>query len=718
MIGKFVRTVSLFIILIFWFGGTAEAGSSSGNLGQSGQMGVKNCQGNSGKTSQHNRGSSCCGEVTKRQRAPKPERERKRGGNKKERGHPCRKKKKSGKKGKKRRKKSGGKRKKSSRTKKQYEKAVARSQTMPEEYYEKNKVETRVERIDDIPLLLGVMLQMGLQRILDQYIPKHHKQRELSWGYTTIIWLAYVLSEGDHCKVSVRQYVNGMSATLHATTGQEIDELDFTDDRLSVLLKCLSQKSYWEDIERELSERTIEAYKLPTKTVRCDATTVSGYHKIREGGLFQKGVSKDDPKRAQIKLMAGALDPLGMSLATDVVSGERADDILYRPVIKRINAYLKNEAVLYVGDSKLSASETRTYIRGIDKHYLCPMPNTGNTAKNMERWVQKGIIQERSDALCQVYAEKNGQERLIAKGYEFSRSQCGVTEKGKIKWTERVLIVNSPSYANSQARGLEKRLENATKKLKALTPQRGPGKRQITEEKVLEDAISRILKRHKAEGLLCCQYAKVTERKVRFIGRGRGSADRPKKIIERIRYQIVSVDRNTDGIKRVKERMGWKVFVTDVSSKRLTFEEVVKCYRKEYRVERIFSRLKSRMNIDPLFVQRDDQVKGKTHFLTLGARVLTLIEYVVRRSLQKDKTKLKGMHLENPKKLTDTPTGEKILSAFSDICLTFIKLPGAVIRVLTPLTDLQQEILKRLGLNCAIYTNLEINKSPATFSEW
>ncbi len=235
------------------------------------------------------------------------------------------------------------------------------------------------------------------------------------------------------------------------------------------------------------------------------------------------------------------------------------------------------------------------------------------------------------------------------------------------------MIVNSPSYAACQARGLEKRLENATKKLLALTPQRGPGKRQITEEKALKAAIDRILKQHKVEGPLCSKYEKETERQVKYIGRGRGSADRPKKIIEKIRYQMVSVDRNDDMIKNVKERQGWKVFVTDVSAKRLSFEDVVKCYRKEYRVERIFNRLKSRMNIDPLFVQRDDQVKGMTHFLTIGARVLTLIEYVVRRSLQKDKTKLKGQHLENPKKLTDTPTSEKILTAFSKINLTLIK---------------------------------------------
>ena len=34
--------------------------------------------------------------------------------------------------------------------------------------------------------------------------------------------------------------------------------------------------------------------------------------------------------------MMGSLDPLGMPLATDVLSGERADDGLYIPIIERI----------------------------------------------------------------------------------------------------------------------------------------------------------------------------------------------------------------------------------------------------------------------------------------------------------------------------------------------------------------------------------------------
>ena len=142
-------------------------------------------------------------------------------------------------------------------------------------------------------------------------------------------WLAYILSEGDHRKVALQEYVCEMKNTLEQATGKAIDELDFTDDRLTILLRHFSNKKWWIKIENDLSENSIEVYELPKKLVRCDATTVSGYHKVVEGGVFQFGNSKDDPSRPQIKIMTGSLDPLGMPLATDVVSGENADDKLY-----------------------------------------------------------------------------------------------------------------------------------------------------------------------------------------------------------------------------------------------------------------------------------------------------------------------------------------------------------------------------------------------------
>src|SRR5438552_9486389 len=223
-----------------------------------------------------------------------------------------------------------------------------------EEILGKSDLVIITERVDDVALLIGQMVKMSLPEVLDRHIPRHWKQRGISWGWTAVIWLAYILTEGDHRKVSVEAYIKCMHHTLSQLTGQRIEPLDFSDDRLGHLLTHLSKPTYWHGIEEDLNARSIAVYVLLQDVIRCDATTVSGAHDVTAGGLLQFGHSKDDPTRPQIKVMMGSLDPVGMPLATDVLSGERADDGLYIPIIKRIEAGLPPGGLLFVGDCKMS----------------------------------------------------------------------------------------------------------------------------------------------------------------------------------------------------------------------------------------------------------------------------------------------------------------------------------------------------------------------------
>ncbi len=568
------------------------------------------------------------------------------------------------------------------------------------------------ERVDDMALLLGQMIKMGLQEVLDRYIPRHWNQRGLSWGWTAVIWLAYILTEGDHRKVSVQEYIEGMKNTLSRLTGQAVEALDFSDDRLAHLLKHLSKPKYWHPIEEDLNARSIEVYELPQEVIRCDGTTVSGYHELDgPSTLFQFGHSKDDPSRPQIKLMSASLDPMGMPLATDVLSGERADDGLYIPIIKRVQEALNRSGLLFVGDCKMSALEIRRHIVGHQHHYLSPLPLTGTTAEQMDEWISQALVKDQDGTLELVFKTNDKNEQVVvAAGYEFERNHCVPNESGELHWDERVLVIRSFAHAEQQAAGLEKRLANAEEKLVALTPPRGRGKRQITEEAALLEAIDKVLKQHRVEGLLSIAYEKQVERQIQYVGPGRGSANRETQVIEHVRYQITSIVRQHQKITERQERFGWKAFVTDVVNSQLSLSEAVLCYRNEYRVERIFNRLKSRLNIAPVFVKRDDQIEGLTYLLTLGVRVLTLVEFVVRRSLQNEQAKLSGLHPENAKKTTDKPTAERILKAFSNLSLTIIKSAGGdeIIRWLTPLSSVQQEILQRLGLGVDLYRQLEI----------
>jgi len=565
------------------------------------------------------------------------------------------------------------------------------------------------ERVDDVALLIGQMVKMGLPAVLDRHIPRHWTQRGLSWGWTAVIWLAYIVTEGDHRKVSVETYLKGMHHTLSHLTAQVIEPLDFSDDRLSHLLKHLSKPAYWHAIECDLNERSIEIYDLSQDVIRCDATTVSSDHEVTEEGLVQFGHSKDDPTRPQIKVMLGSLDPLGMPLATDVVSGERADDGLYLPIIERIRTGLQTPGLLFVGACKMSAWDTRAYLAKHRDYYLSPLPLTGATAQAMEAWITTGVRQGEAGGLVRIWrTNERGHEVLAAEGYEFERT-CGAPDSD-VEWRERVLVVRSPLHANQQAAGLEKRLHHAETALTALTPPRGRGKRQITDEATLVEAIDRVLKDQRVDGLLRVAWEKQVEQTTQYVGRGRGSASRPKRVIQKTRYYITHIARQEAHIADLCQRFGWKAFVTNAGQKRLSLQEAVLCYRNEYRVERIFNRLKSRVHIAPLFVKRNEQIVGLTYLLTLGVRVLTVTEFVLRRSLETEQARLPGLHPENKQKRTDKPTAERILKAFSAISLTIIKTAAGedILRRLTPLSGLQEDILQRLGLGVALYRQLEI----------
>ena len=230
------------------------------------------------------------------------------------------------------------------------------------------------ERVDDVALLIGQMSTMGLPEVLDRHIPRHWKQRGLSGGWTAVIWLAPILTEGDHRKVAVAVYIKGLQHTLSRLTAQVLQPLDFRDDRLGHLLTHLSKPKYWPQIERDLNARSLEGHALPPEVIRCDATTVSGAHEVTAEGLLQFGQSKDEPTRPQSKVMLGALAPVGRPLATDGLSGERADDGLYRALLERIRLRVQTTGLLFVGDCKRSALDTRAAIVEHHDLYLSPLP--------------------------------------------------------------------------------------------------------------------------------------------------------------------------------------------------------------------------------------------------------------------------------------------------------------------------------------------------------
>ena len=186
----------------------------------------------------------------------------------------------------------------------------------------------KVERVDDIPVLLAQVQNMQIPALLDQFFPTHgHWKGELSFGEVVAVWLTFVTSQGDHCLSHVQPWVEAPLDTLAACLEKRIRPLDFSDDRLAAMLDRFAEAESWDDFETALNGVVLRVYELGSDRVRIDSTSAKTYAGVSEEGLFQFGHSKDHrPDLPQVKISLSALDPLGLPLTTTVVSGSCADD--------------------------------------------------------------------------------------------------------------------------------------------------------------------------------------------------------------------------------------------------------------------------------------------------------------------------------------------------------------------------------------------------------
>ncbi len=558
------------------------------------------------------------------------------------------------------------------------------------------------ERLDDVPLIIGVAKQMGMIEILNQHLGTHGLQQGLNNGQLAVGWLAYLLSQADHRKSAVREWANDFSQTLGSLLGQALREVDFSDDRLGNVAHRLSDDAAWEALERDLWQKTLTVYDLPVSGVRLDSTTSYGHHRLRENGLMQRGHSKDHrPDLAQLKLMAAAAEPTGQLLAMDVKAGNAADDPLYTPLIQRVRQLVGRRGLLYSGDCKMAALATRAELVAHQDYYLMPLPMTGDTAEAFSPWLD--MIVEGKQVATLVWDDRT----LLGGGYEFARPQTTTYNDQPVSWSERVLIVRSLSLAKLQCERLEQRLAKATAALRALTPPVSRGKRQIRDEAVLQEAIARIMERHDVKELLQVAWERQETTVTRYQGRGRGSAQRPTTTHQQVRYVITDVVRNETAIAAQRQRLGWRAQVTNAPVEQLSLAQAVLHYRGGWVLERDFHLVKDLpLGLSPLFVWKDEQIKGLTRLLTLALRVLTLIESQVRNTLTQSHESMKGLYEGQPNRATNRPSGKRLLKAFAraKITLTGVETHAGVQWHVTPLSPRLQQILHYLRLPLSLYT--------------
>lgn len=560
----------------------------------------------------------------------------------------------------------------------------------------------QVERVDDLPLLLAQLERMQVAALLDKHFPVHGPWAgALTCGEVAVVWVAAIVSEGDHRLNHVETWASEHLQTLTACLGKQVRAVDFSDDRLGDLLETLSDVQAWREFEVELNQSLLRVYDVPSETVRLDSTTTKTYAGVDEDGLFQCGHSKDHrPDLAQVKVNLSTLDPLGLPLTTTVVSGNCADDPLYVPEIKAVQRALGCGGKTYIGDCKMGAEATRAYVASSQDYYLCPLAGKQMPAAALAQLITP--VTTGAQALTPIAAPSGGMRKKaekVAEGYEMEVELEAEVAGQRVAWRERRLVVRSLVQAAQQSQSLETRLRQAHHELAQLN-ERKQGKKRLSESALCAKADS-IVARQRVTGLI--RLAVATVQTQTAVRRYRGREAR----LKEEQHSRVAAYTNAVAVAAAKELFGWHVYATNHRAADWPLALVVLAYRAQYVVERGFGRLKGKaLAVSPLFLRKDTRVVGLLHVLMIALRVLTLIEFVVRRQLQKEEAELGGLYCGNPKRATARPTSERLLEAFEGVNLTWVEVAGQVVELLSPLSPLQERILQLLGFSSEIYVHL------------
>lgn len=547
------------------------------------------------------------------------------------------------------------------------------------------------DRLDDIPFLVEVLRQLKLDEILEAHMGTHGNTRLLmdtANGLALLIWMVYLLSEGDHRKVVVAEWVEQYAPVLTAALGTRITAADFSDDRLSTLLCRLQRTSCWEGIEAAFFSRMMMVYDLGVERIHLDATTGYGYHTPTEDGLMRFGFAKSGTPsgRTQVKLMA-ATSSRGQLLACTISPGNTSDSPLYQPLIERVRRQV-GVGRLYVGDSKMSPLAIRTDIVTHGDSYLVPLPRT-EIGGNPEEWFSQHAAVGAKTTLLWRESEEQRPATLLGGVWETTR-MLGSSQR---RWEERVLVVYSTAMAEKQRETLARHLMQATVDIQALTPPPKRGRKQYREEATLKAAIETILRQAGVNNLL-----KISWREEMGVKKASN------------RLVITGVTRNHETIAAREEAFGWRVMVTNAEAETLSATAALLAYREEYVVENCFHMLKDKpVGLRPLWVRTDEQIRGLACLLTLAVRILTYIEHRLHDALVTKGETLSGLHPGQPHIKTNHPTAKRILRAICRQQPTRIGVNtnNARSHHLINFTPLLQRIMTLLEISAESYTRLD-----------
>lgn len=523
-------------------------------------------------------------------------------------------------------------------------------------------MQVKSEPVGDLCLINRLIDDTNLVERVDSFFATHHLWEGMSMGKTLKSTLLHILSENNHSLYSIESWAADRQESMRWL----LNEPDFvsahlSDDRLGRMLDTFSQREdAWEDFQRTHNEFLIRMYDLRKgqsdtglETIRIDSTTTQSHRS--EGGLFLRGHNAQGLSMPQLKVMLLAMDKGNFPVAANIVEGNRADDQLYVSVLQTAwSRGLPAHGLLNVGDSKLCNVSNTSFIARSGNYYLGPLSLKQYSEK--QRLEALLWMRQQSAPISTVSRLAAGAKQAEPIAECFELPPRIVQDDSEWEHTQRLIAVCSVQRRKQMLAKLEERLEEASVQIKERFVAR-KGRKTLNTCDMAQEAVDKILSKYKV--------AHLFDVHIEPPGQPKSSC-------------TVTLALRQHAYEQEQFLAGWRIMATNAPHEDLSPQDAVLCYWEEYRIEQQFHLLLSKCGaLAPVYLRKENRIKALIQILILALQYSNLWQYSLRLQLQQQaQPYLTKVVPGNPGMKVHRPTTKLVLSAFKNVQIIFVNLPG------------------------------------------
>lgn len=483
--------------------------------------------------------------------------------------------------------------------------------------------------------LCGAMCEvLGIPQTINEKTPNRDPRAELDFGTIVKAMIINILDERSHLMHFADSF---KEKDCEALFGKGVTAELFTQDRLGDTLDVVAELNHRE-LGSKISSKGLQLHGVPVESSHIDTTnlTVFGEYETYED-INNKDDESDDnkfkitygkPKNKHTELkqvnFGSAVQQDLLPLFGEALSGNKSDAKYFRDAMDEFaqsySGNLNNKPILVLD---AAASYNKTFDKAYNNNLPCII-----------RFSKRYNLAE--DTIRKAFEDNSWQDiGVVAKTNKKQASRYKITsydhKVGKHNW--RLIVVHSSKLEDKKeataTRKLPDEKEKLIKKAKKLAK-----KEYETEAKARKKAETFINKRSKLGKIFDYEITIESETTKKYERPGKPTPDT--KIITTTTYHpVVNIGEvNEDFYQKWLEYNSCFIIASNLPKQRLNDEEILKEYKKQWKIESQYKFIKKPKMVEPIWLQKPERVKALFFILFLAVMVAAFLRHRLCASLE------------------------------------------------------------------------------------